>query len=203
MDEQRGSQRRGMLRRKEDRERCDALETVTEELERKRWRDRLAVPALALALVLILIAAVLSTTILVQQRGLEDAQDKLEVANHRTDRLIAELRKEQRERRNAEIKQCRRVQGLRDDLNHANGIIYAALGTIEVGVRSADRSGDSPPSRAALYKEYGLSVKFHPPTNCKKATDSPLDYQPPKPIPYEKYVKNGGNPPVPLPPSNP
>lgn len=96
------------------------------------------------------------------------------------------------ERRSAEFYQCERVQDLRDDLNFANGIIYAALGTIELGTTATPRQ--------RFYRYYGSRVKYSLPTNCTRATDDPNVYLPPPPIPYKEYLKRGGKAPVPLPP---
>lgn len=138
----------------------------------RRWLDRLAMPMLGLGMILLIISIAYGVGAL---GGLK-------------------------ERRNSEYEACLRVQALRDQVNVLNGVVYGTLNGVKL---AAERAGEVDPAtalRADLYQTYADTVQFLPATDCTKATDDPVNYRGPGPIPYHEYIEKGGEPPVPLPP---
>lgn len=133
---------------------------------------RLAPVGLAAALVLMIIAIVLSIGATLQIRDIQrnsDAIDKAQVELH-----VAQIRVER-----AEARACARVQGLRDQLNFTNGVIYRVL-------QAAARSNSSVSKR---YNQIISAVPYLRPTDCFKAVMEPDTYVPPDPIPFREYLR--------------
>lgn len=102
------------------------------------------------------------------------------------------------ERELASTANCRVAVGLAREVDRTNGLIWQLL----VQNRSAANNRDDPAAekRAEAYEAFAAEVRYIEPPDCKKTIGDPRHYPVPPPIPYDEYIRQGGEPPVDLPP---
>lgn len=150
---------------------------MSPEPKEQRWlriQLRLVPVALALAIVLMIVALALSVSSLLALDNLRADEDRLEAAQSQAHQNQARIVEQS-------LRQCERVQRLRDSVNFLNGTVYRVL-------KSASASNSTAREQ---YREIIARVQYLPPTNCEAAVAQPKTYRPPAPIPYREYLKDG------------
>lgn len=147
------------------------------ESKEQRWlriQLRLVPVALALAIVLMIVALALSVSSLLALDNLRSDEDRLEAAQSQARQNQARIVKQS-------LRQCERVQRLRDSVNFLNGTVYRVL-------KSASASNSTAREQ---YQDIIARVQYLPPTDCPAVVARPDRYRPPRPIPYSEYLKSG------------